>query len=147
MNESDIPNDFGDLLPEPDPIDDQFPRKEHDHPLPAEEDECEPNTCKVREGHCIVCGAEAASVEAAMIAAEYRTPFPAFTKLLPNASPTTPTGHAVQTWRKKNVIGGHVRPRGLGITLTTRVWLVRSKPISLSTEWPTRHSGWSTCRH
>jgi hypothetical protein len=76
-----------------------------------------------------------ASVDAAMIAAECRTPIPAFTKLLPNASPTTPTGHAVQTWRKKNVIGGHVRPRGLGITLTTRVWLVRSKPISPSTEW------------
>src|ERR1700681_4729326 len=62
-----------------------------------------------------------ASVEAAMIAAECRTPIPAFTKLLPNASPTTPTGHAVQTWRKKNMIGGHDRPRGSGMIVTTRM--------------------------
>jgi hypothetical protein len=56
-----------------------------------------------------------ASVEAAMIAAEWRTLIPAVTMLLPNARPTTPTGHAVQMWRKKNVIGGYVRPRGSGI--------------------------------
>jgi hypothetical protein len=56
-----------------------------------------------------------ASVEAAMIAAEWRTLIPAVTMLLPNARPTTPMGHAVQMWRKKNAIGGYVRPRGSGI--------------------------------
>jgi hypothetical protein len=34
---------------------------------------------------------------------------PARTRLLLNASPTTPTGHAVHACKKKNTNGGHVR--------------------------------------
>lgn len=53
-----------------------------------------------------------ASVEAVMMVAVCWTGTPALTRLLPRASPTTPTGHAVHTCRKKNSIGAHDVTRG-----------------------------------
>jgi len=50
-----------------------------------------------------------ARFEAAIITAVCWTATPALTRLLANASPMTPTGHAVQTCRKKNAPGGHFR--------------------------------------
>lgn len=47
-----------------------------------------------------------ASDAAATIPAACWTDTPAFTRLLPKASPTTPTGHAVQTCKKKKANGG-----------------------------------------
>src|ERR1700682_2980813 len=52
-----------------------------------------------------------ASVVAAMITADCWSGTPALAQLLPNAIATTPAGHAGQTCRKKNTIGGIVRAR------------------------------------
>src|SRR5450432_1843146 len=80
---------------------------------------------RVREESTI--GAQAhsnvnAKFEAAMIAAVSWTATPALTRLLPNASPITPTGHAVQTCRKKNAPGGHFLSSCSGFTIELHRW-------------------------
>src|SRR6516162_3141677 len=72
-----------------------------------------------------------ASPDAAMIVAVWWTGTPALTRLLARATPTTPTGHAVHTWRKKNSIGAHDGGRGSAMKYIN----IRKSVMSASGEW------------
>src|ERR1700687_981214 len=63
-----------------------------------------------------------ARFEAAMIIAACCTATPALTRLLPNASPIPPPGHAVQTCSKKNAPGRHFSSSCSGFTIALPRW-------------------------
>jgi hypothetical protein len=73
-----------------------------------------------------------ASVDAAMMVAASWTATPALTRLLPRASPMTPTGHAVQTCRKKKAPGGHFRSIRLKVTTVDHklTWICHSQKLT-----------------